>query len=195
VTPSIAKAFGLNETHGALVGEVTPDSPAARGGLKQGDIVLQLNGQDVPDSNRLKLDVGSLKPGSTAQMKVYRDGSEKNLDVTLGEMPGSGKVRESGEAGAQSLLDGVEVSNMTPRLARQLNLPADTKGVVVTSVDSNSAAAAAGLREGDVIQQVNRKPVSSVEQFENLLPGGGKSSVLLLVNREGQTMFMAVEPR
>jgi serine protease Do len=194
VTPAMAKAFHT-ETAGALVGDVTPNSPASKAGLKQGDIILSINGEPVADANQLRLKVGLLDPSSTANLKVLREGSTQQIAVHLGEFPSNERAshdhNQDGEQNA--VLEGVQVENLTADTAQELKLPAQTKGVVVDQVSGDSKAAEAGLERGDVIQQVNHKPVASISDFKQAMGTASKDSpVLLLVNRQGNTLFLAV---
>jgi serine protease Do len=190
VTPSLAKAFGVSQTAGALVGEVTPDSPAARGGLKQGDIITQVNGQPVSDANQLRLKVGMMAPDANVTLKVMRDGRIEDVTVKLGEFP-SKEERASANQGApaENAL-GMSVETLTPDTAEQLNLSPSTKGVVVDQVDSSGRAAEAGLERGDVIEQVNHRPVKDAQEFSQAVRNSSEP-VLLLVDRDGATMFLA----
>jgi serine protease Do len=194
VTPQIAKAFGLDKAHGALVSDVVPDSPAARDGLANGDVIVELEGQSIEDSRDLQLSVARMKPGTKASLKVFRDGRAESITVTLGEMP-----EEQRTAGADTrpagALEGVDVDAMTPQTARQLGLPPQTVGVVITNIRPDSAAVAAGLRRGDVIQEVNRKPVTNTGTFDRAIRQAGEEPVLLLVNRAGRTHYVVLEPR
>jgi serine protease Do len=195
VDPDMAKAFGLPHGGGALIGDVTPNSPAAKAGIERGDIVLQLNGQAVNGADDLSLRISQLAPGSVAHLKVFRSGQSKDLDVTLGEYPEKGGPGvPSGEAVPLGL-KGVTVQDLTPDVAKQLGLPPSTTGVVVSQVDPSSSAATAGIQQGDVIQEVNRKPVRNVDQYKNALAGTVNQSVLLLVNRGGTTHFVVVQPQ
>ena len=191
VTPAMAKAFGATETRGALVGDVSPNSPAQRSGLQRGDIILDVNGKPVAGSNDLRMTISMMQPVADVNLRVARNGVERNVTVKLGELPTeTASVKPQGEK-SQSSLDGVSVENLTPESAHDLGLPANTKGVVVTNVDPASQAADAGLRQGDVIQQVNRKPVDNTSDFGQAL-NSSKEENLLLVNRGGNTMFVAV---
>jgi serine protease Do len=160
VTPAIAKAFNVKEFTGALVGSVSADSPASKGGLANGDIILQLNGQPVEDANQLRMNISMMAPGTAVNLKVLRSGVEKNMTVTLGELPLEKAEVEKGSDNAKGSeqLSGISVQNLDAQTARQLDIPASTAGVVITKVDPSSAAADAGLKRGDVIQEVNRKP-------------------------------------
>jgi serine protease Do len=192
VTPAIAKALGLNGPEGALISAVSPDSPAEKAGLKVGDVILNINGAAVTERNQLRMQVSLMNPDQNVRLKVFRNGQNLDMTVRLSEMPGE-KVAK---AGAQSedrdaSLQGVSVEDLDVRTARQLGLPASTRGVVVTEVDPASQAASAGLKEGDVIQQVNRQPVASASDFASAVKKSSGAS-LLLVNRAGNEMFLAV---
>jgi serine protease Do len=192
LTPAIAKAMNLNSPDGALVSNVTPNSPAQRAGLQTGDVITAINGNPVSESNQLRMTVSMMSPGQDAHLKVIRDGQVRQFTVKVEEMPGEKVQRASAEpSGSSSSMQGVQVDELDARSARQLGLPATTKGVVVTNVDPASPAAAAGLHEGDVIQEVNRKPVTNAQEFAQALRKSDGES-LLLVNRQGNKMFLAV---
>jgi serine protease Do len=192
VTPQIAKAFGLAKTQGALVSDVADNSPAERVGLKAGDVILSVDGTEVVDSRSLQLAIGQMTPGRTAHLKVWRDGSERDFSVSLGDQSRDGKTADaSPERSNENVLDGVATETLTPEIARQLNINAATKGVFVRRVDPGSAAAQAGLERGDVILEVNRHPVSTVEQLNRYI-GESTDSALLFVHHDGRTRYVVV---
>ena len=196
VTPTIARQFGVKDSQGALVGEVEANSPAQKAGLKTGDIILEVNTTSVYDANQLRNIISSMRPDSNVNLKVWRDGAQRTLPVTLGELnPEEARVRGGGGRGnntnADSALDGVSVEDLTSQVARGLGLSAGISGVVVTEVSPGSAAASAGLQRGDVIQEVNRKPVKNAAEFEAAVRNS-KDGTLLLVNRDGHTTFVAI---
>ena len=194
VTPEMARAFGLEQAGGALVGDVSPNTPASRAGLKKGDVILKLNGEPVDSRNQLTLRVSQTPPGTPVNLTIWRDGKSQDVKITLGELPEKSAKEEGEEAKGNSALEGVDVENVTPDIAQQLNLPSGTQGVVVTDVDPSSPAATTGLSRGDVIQEVNHKPVHSVDEYNQAISSSGKKPVLLLVNHGGRTNFVVVEP-
>jgi serine protease Do len=172
------------------VGDVSAGSPAQEAGLHRGDIVLEVNGTPVANSNQLRNSISMMEPGTKINVKVVRDGSEREMSVKLAEMPTETAMAGRDEEGSTKVLEGVEVTNMTPNLAEQLGMPASSTGVVVTGVEPSSKSADAGLRKGDVIQEVNRQPVKNVSEFQSALKKSGNEP-LLLVNRQGRTLFIA----
>jgi serine protease Do len=196
VTPAIARAMGLDKPAGALVGDVAADSPAQKAGLRRGDIVLAINGEPISETRELSLKVAILPPGATARLKVFRERREIEIPVVLGEQPSDRRaLGPAAGPGASRALEGVDVGNLTPQIRQQLGLPPSAAGVVVTLVEPGSPAAEAGLRRGDVIQQVNGRAVANVSEFERAVRQAGRETVLLLVNRGGNTLFIAVESR
>ena len=191
VTPALAKQFGLTQPSGALVGEVEPNTPAARAGLKRGDVIVSMNGKAVTSANDLRLRVSETAPGTSVKLEISREGKTQDVNVALGELPEKAEKSGSEENGGSGL-EGVEVQPLSPDLAEQLQVPAGTRGVVVTSVDPASPAASS-LEKGDVIQEVNHKPVASIEQFRQAVSAAGKGSVLLLVSSQGVTHYVVIE--
>ena len=190
MTTDMAKAFGEKEVRGVVVGDVTPNSPAQDAGVHRGDILLDVNGKPVTNSNQLRNSISMMQPGTEIKLKLLRDGSERDLTVKLKEMPTESAMARPGDDDSTKALDGVEVSNLSPNMAERLGLPASSSGVVVTDVDPSSKIADAGLRKGDVIQEVNHQPVKDISEFQNAVKKGG-SDPLLLVNRQGRTLFIA----
>jgi serine protease Do len=193
VTPDMAKAFGLSHGGGALVGDVSPGSPAAKAGLTRGDVILEMNGQAVDGPDALSVRISETPPGTIVHLQVSRDSQTRDIPVTLGEFAEQGAASNQNGGSAGAALQGVQVQNLTPQIAPELGLPPATEGVVVSSVDPSSAAAAE-LQRGDVILEVNRKPVHNVTQYQAALAAIGNQPVLLLVNRGGTTHFVAVQP-
>ena len=185
ITPAMAQALHSKQNEGVLIGDVTAGAPAAAAGLQRGDVILDLNGQKVDDSNQLRMKVSLTPPGTTVQLKVLHDGSEKTVAVKLAEMPanlgGSAEKSEEGSNGATSALEGVSVE------------ASKGHGVTVTDVDQGSPAATAGLREGDTILEVNRAAVSSVADFDKAMRNVSNGATLLLVKRGENTFYVAVQ--
>jgi len=139
-----------------------------------------------------------MAPGAVAHLKVFRNGQDQDMAVTLGEYPAEvsgAQGSESGSTGESAGLAGVQVQNLTPGIASQLNVPANTSGVVITQVAPSSPAASAGLQQGDIIQEVNHKPIHNVGEYEHAMSGSGNQPVLLLVNRGGTTLFVVISPQ
>ena len=194
VTPEIAKAFNFNQNGGALVGDVSADTPGARAGLKKGDVIVKLDGQAVNSANDLRLNISQMAPGTNVKLGIWRDGKVQDFNVTLGELPEKATAENNSQEGEGGGLQGVEVQDLTPDIAQQINVPPGTHGVVVTSVDPSSPAASS-LSNGDVIQEINHKPISNVSEYRQAMAGVGKQPVLLLVNHGGRTGYTVVEPQ
>jgi serine protease Do len=189
VTPEIAETMGLKQAQGALVADLTKDGPAARAGVKTGDVILALDGKEIRDSADLPLQVARLAPGKTVQAKVVRDGKELTLPIAVGEIKEK-EVVASGETGEL----GLAVQKLTPDIAEELGLER-TEGVVITAVTPGSAADDAGLQRGDVIAEVNRHSVRTVADFKRETAKTGKGrSVLFLVRRGQGSLFLALKP-
>jgi serine protease Do len=186
----LAAGLGLDLQSGALVSDVTPGSAAARAGLKRGDVILGYQGRPVIDSNTLRNEVAATQPGSNIKLEVLRDGKKSEITATLDELSVASNRQPRGEAGGGSGRFGMTVEPVTPEIAAQWELPNDTKGVVISDLDPSGAAAAAGLREGDVIQQVNGKSVRSGEELKAGLDAATDRPAVLLVTREGRSSFV-----
>jgi serine protease Do len=202
VDPNLAKAFKIPSNSGVVITKVDPNTPAEKGGLKDGDVVTQVNGDAVIDTQSMRNQIASMSPGSNVKLQVYRNGTPSDLSITLGERPANLDARNSrtgrgGDQGGgqQSGLEGVSVDDITPGIAQQLNLPRNTTGAVVTDVDEASVAAEAGLQKGDVIEQVNRQPVKNAADFDRMVRASKSGTTLLLVNRGGVRNYIAIESK
>ena len=195
VTSDIAQNLGLKHAGGAIVSSVTPGSAADKAGVKQGDVIESFNGQPVQDFNSLRNRVAATTPGTTADLTIVRDGAEKHLSVKLDEANPS-KLARGGDGEPDSndkAALGVSVAPLTPELASRLGTKSG-EGLVVQNVDPDGRAADAGIRSGDVIESVNRQPVKSVEELRSALKRNADRPVLLLINRQGSSIFVTVKP-
>jgi Do/DeqQ family serine protease len=198
VTNDLAAGLGLSKAEGALVSDVTAGGAADKAGLKRGDVILGYQGHAVIDTNTLRNEIAATKPGSTVTLSVMRDGKTSDMKATLEESPTAKNARgeDAGESRGTPGRFGMTVEPLTAEIARQLDLDRDTKGVVITDVDPSGAAASAGLREGDVIQQVNGKAVRSADDVRSALNenAGDKPSVLLIA-RGTATIFVPLSAK
>jgi serine protease Do len=192
VTPTLAEAFKLKEARGALVGDVSPDSPAARGGLRRGDVIVRFDGQDVDDYAQFRLRVARTAIGRKVSLEVLRDSRRLPLQVTVGEMPGEEGQAARGEAVSSGTLEGIDIEDLTPALARRLGVPRQTRGVVVGDVAEGSAAAEAGIRPGQVILEVNRRPTATAAAFRAAARAVGRGTAVLLVQQGETSAYVTV---
>jgi len=194
VDENTARALALKDTRGALIGSVMPDEPAAKAGLKAGDIIIRIGDTDIHNSSELLRAVADLKPGTQVRVIALRNGKEVSASVVLGERASQSFSRESGEAGQGGTSLGLSVRPLTREDARALQLPAETSGLLVTSVRPDGPAAEAGLQSGDVILSANLTPVDNVDDFSAIVRKQGKERgvVMLQVNRRGETFFVTV---
>lgn len=204
VTPEIAESLGLDEAKGALVTEVLPDSPAAKAGVRQGDVVLSFEGKDINTLRDLTRVVADTPVGKKATLKLVRDGKEAKLAAEIGAQKQEQNVAAadnqestpSASSGTAIERLGLTVAALDTQARQRFSIAADSKGVVVIGVDDDKNAAEKGLRSGDVITRVNQTAVSSPRDFVKAVDEAAKAkrkAVLLLVEREGQQRFVAVE--
>jgi len=203
VTSNEARAFGLPaDGRGVAISDVSPNSPAAKAGLQAGDVIVSLDGQPVDDLQVFRGRIAAMAPGTVAKLGIVREGKNSDVAVTLGtasneQIAGGNPDNDDNGApnggGKKGALPGVSIQGLNSDLRQQLRLPEGTQGVVVTDVDAESAAAQAGLEEGDVIVQVNHKKVTNAEQFNSAVrQGDGSGSTLLLVRRGGGSLFLVI---
>ncbi len=203
LTEDTAKALELNERNGILVSGVKAGSAAEKAGIKRGDIITAINGEKIETSNVLRNKVAGTLPGTEIQLTVVRDGKDVELTAKLdefdnGDSKKSGSNQEgdddnSGPANQSGKL-GLSLQPVTPQIAKQLGLDSDSEGVAVTEVDQSGPAAEAGIDRGDVILEINRKPVNSVADVKSALGSAEGKPVLLLITRRGQTIYLTVKP-
>src|SRR6266536_1320348 len=204
LTPELAEAMKLKgQPAGALVGEVAPKTPSEKAGMKTGDVITAVNGKKISDARELRLIIGSMAPGSTAQMEVNREGQSKTFDVEFAEMP-AGTTEEGPETSPEenvqpektTVFGGVAVADVTADVRSALNFPKEIQGAVIAEIDADSPAGKAGLREGDVIQEVNKQPVKNAKDLvaisKKLKPN---EKILIRVWSQGRSGFVALEPK
>lgn len=193
VSSDIAASLGLKNAGGVIVSSVSANSAAERAGLKQGDVITKFNGVVVTDSNAFRNRVASTQPNTSVTITVMRDGREQELGATLGEHASNatgGRADANSEATGGKL--GVGVEPVTPELAAQLRLEQGTKGLVVRSVDPEGAAAEVGIQQGDVILEFNRQAVTSIDGLRTALNNASGKPALMLINRQGDNLFVTV---
>jgi len=198
VTPDNASFFNLPDATGAIVSQVTPDSPAARAGLKSGDVLRELNGHKMINGSALQVAVSETAPGTTIDLGILRDGKPQTVKITVGEYH-KNNVEEAGSSGGNGQGNsgklGLALANLTPDVRQQYNVPDQVHGAAIQEVRPGSPADDAGLTPGDVITEVDRKPVDSADSVISAVhssPNG--KDILLLVWSKGGSFYRVVHP-
>lgn len=200
ITDDTAKALELGTTEGVLISGVKAGSAADKAGLKRGDVITAINGEKIEDTNALRNKVAGAQPGTEIKLTVNRGGSAMDITATLDEFetPASDKndpnAPAEGPANDSTGKLGVVLSPVTPQIQKQLGLDS-TEGLVVTDVDPAGPAASAGIGRGDVLLEINRKPITSAADVKNALADSKDKPVLLLVSRRGQTIYLTIRPQ
>ena len=199
VTPDNAHFFNLKDATGAIVAQVTPNSPASRGGLQQGDVIDSLNGQKILNASALQVVVSEMAPGTPLELGILRNGAPQTVRLTVGQFHAESQVADSddgdgsGGGAANNGKLGIAVETLTPQLKQQINAPDSLNGVVVENVRPGSPAEDAGLQQGDVILQVNRQPAASANQFVSEVHGSQPGQdLLLLVWSKGNASYRTI---
>ena len=207
ITPALAKSFKLPEQRkGVLISDVNENGPSHTAGIKRGDVVVAFNGKDVQSVSQLRNLVARTVVGKDAQIKVLRDGKEQTIAVKVAERPSDEMLakkepapqKEQGETikPPDNVLASLRVQTLDNALMSQLNIPSKTTGVVITSVEQGGQAEAAGLQRGDVIQEVNHETIKSIDDYQKVAGKIKKDELaVLLVNRQGNSLFVAVNPK
>lgn len=195
ITPELARQFGLKEPKGALLTAVEPGSPAARAGLLRGDVIVSYDGKPVSDTAHLRNQAAGTKVGKKVAIGIMRDRKELTLEAVIIELQVQATKAGKEHKPTENALAGLEVREISSQMRRELGIPRDLGGVIITGVQSASVASDAELSEGDVIEEVNRQPVRSVADFKraygNIKAG---ENVLLLIFREGAHLFVTLAP-
>lgn len=180
LTEELAQSFGLKEAKGVLISEVLPDSAAGKSGVQKGDVVLRYNGQEVTDTYQFRRLVGNTGVGKTVEMVVLRDGKRKTLSVTIGE-----QKEQQVAATPKEEIDnwGLKVQELTSELGGRLGAPEDAQGVVVSEIEPGSPADNAGVRQGDLIIEIERQPVKGTENYRTLITQFKNKDAVLLTLR------------
>jgi len=207
LTEEIAESLGLKEAKGALVASVQKDGPAAKAGLKAGDIILRYDGREVPDSRRLPRMVAETAIGKTVPLDLWRDGRVASLSVNVGELQEADEAAEGEEETTPKLTKektdgilplpsiGLSVAPLTAQTRQRFNLPDQSKGVVIADVAADGPAAEKNLKAGDLIEEVSLEPVASTSDFANKIEAArksGRKSVLLMVESGDSPRIVAV---
>jgi len=197
ITPELAQSMNLKDSHGALISGVEPGMPAEKAGVREGDVIIAVNGTRVEDSNSLRNRIAAMAPGTDVALTVWRDGHEEQLHAKLIELQDD-KQTAAAEGGGEKESGGgqlgISVEPVTADVANRMKLK-KTQGVVITDVDPNSLAAEAGLQPGDVILEVNHQPVKSGADIRAGVKASGSRPTLLLMNREGANHFIAIQAK
>ena len=195
VTPDLASEFNLKTDRGALVADVSPDSPAQKAGFKDGDVVIDFNGKKVADSHQLRFEVADTKPGTTVPVEILRNGEKQTLKVTVKALPGSEGLAQNNTENNNDTgtLNGVGVADVDQQARAQFDIPKNVTGAVITQVDPSSASADAGLKPGDVIEEINHHPVKSADDAVNLTTNPQDKRTLLRIWADGGSHYVVVD--
>ena len=192
VTPAIQEKFGLKKAEGALIGEVTKGSPADKGSLKRGDIVISFDGREVKEMNSLPPMVADTAVGKKVEVIVIRKGKEKRLTVTVGELEEETRMAAT-ETPEIEESSGLSVQELTPELAESLSLKGE-KGVVVSGVRRGSPAYEAGLQRGDLIQEIEKEPIRNMDDYKQIMrESASKKQILMVVRHRGHTRYIILK--
>jgi serine protease Do len=197
VTPDKTSFFDLPDASGAIISQVTPDSPAGHAGLESGDVIRSLNGSTIANGSALQVAVSEMSPGASIELGILRNGKPQTIHITVGEYHAKGteEASNSGSDGAQGGKLGLAVDNLTPDIRQQFNIPDRVHGAAIQTVRPGSAAEDAGLAPGDVVLEVDRKPVDGAESFVSAVhavPAG--KDILLLVWANGGASYLVIHP-
>ncbi|HTG86049.1 MAG TPA: DegQ family serine endoprotease, partial [Pyrinomonadaceae bacterium] len=198
VDADLAASMSLPSARGAIVTSVSARGPAEKAGIKRGDVITAVNDHPVNDPNSLRNTVASMAPGSTATVTLLRNGRDQNVSVALGELPDSprdeSEETSSNDGPTGNEKYGLSLQVFTSNLAERYGLDAQDQGLLVARVDPNGSAANAGIRQGDLIQEVNRRPVRNVPDFTAAVQQSGARPALMLIKRRNAVTFLTLRP-
>ncbi len=198
VDKAISKQFSLPDEEGVLVNNFMPDSPAEKGGMQRGDVIVSLNGEKVKDVISLQKMVADIAPGMKVTVDIIRAGKPKALKIVLGEKPATfhatvdnGKVEEDDNKKSSDTWIGMTVENLTPAIARELDINPDEEGIIIVDIESGSEAEEAGLASGDILKSINRQNVKNIESFVKVTKNIRlKDGIVFDINRRGRLIYI-----
>ncbi|HNS77892.1 MAG TPA: DegQ family serine endoprotease [Syntrophorhabdus sp.] len=192
MSPELIKSFNLQEKKGALVSQVFKDSPAEKAGIERGDVILEFDKKEIAESRDLPRIVAAIPVGKTVTVKIWRNGKMMTKDVKVGEMEEKVAVTAKTQTGKRL---GIAIQNITPDIAQALSLK-DSNGALVAQVEPGSPAENAGLQRGDIIREVNRKPIKDTNDFmQKIEEAKSTGTILLLIQRDKNSLYLTVVPK
>ena len=192
LTPELAESFGVKDTKGALIADLVPGGPADRAGLQRGDIIIEFNGKKIKKMQDLPRIVSSTSIGSSVEVKIIRGGKKKTISVTVEEMKEGRKL----VAGKMVPDLGIQVRELSPELADQWGYPLTETGVIISRIEPGSLADEAGLKPGDVIKEINRKPIRTIQDYRDCLKGASiKKGILFFITRKEGSLYIVVKEK
>jgi len=195
ITPELAKSFGLKSSKGVIIADVVKGSPADQATLRRGDVILRFNGKEIENAHMLSQSAAATAPNTSVKIDLLRNGQEETVSLTVGTMPEGTAQTTPAEEQKEEGAWGMTVQELTEPLARQLELEPATTGVVISDIQEGSPAAAAGLRPGDLITEVNRQAIKNLNDYQQALKQVKKGeNLLLLVQRGGGAFYVVLTP-
>lgn len=189
VTPDLAKQFNVKDEKGALVGDVTEDSPAEKAGLQRGDVIVEYDGKDIDEPSGLRNMAASTPPNREVTIKILRDGKPKTLRATIAELPAD---MQKLSGGFDNLLKGVNVQNITPELKRSLKIPKRITGVMITDIEEGSPSEGF-IAKNDLIIEINKRKINNMKDYESVVSKiKPDQNILLLIFRNGATIYITL---
>ncbi len=196
LTPELSKKFGYEKPEGVLINDIVSGSPAEKAGLRKGDIITQWDGRDVKDVGTFRNTVAGTAPGKRVRLRLFRNGAFLETEVVVAEQAILSQEKRSFRGQVperRDLFSGMDVFELSRDMARQLGLGPDERGVVIARIEPGSPAQRAGLRRGDVIEEIERKPVNSLQDFKYILSRIKTEEILLFINRGGKRFYLILK--